>query len=200
VALRSNKDELARIGAFARGRGSGSFRFDPLIHLRFDGDPVRNDQIRAERLSAEEIVQLERSDLVRFDALKKACTTLIGTEAPKATDGRLFACGAGHDMCTVSYDGLFRLCSSLWHPDCVYDLRRGNLIEAWRTFVPKVRGMRSRGRDFQSRCAGCRLINLCMWCPAHAYLETGSMDVPVDYFCRIAHARAESIGGQRSEK
>lgn len=28
---------------------------------------------------------------------------------------------------------------------------------------------------------------------AHAYLETGEMDSVVDYFCKVAHARAKSI-------
>jgi hypothetical protein len=29
-----------------------------------------------------------------------------------------------------------------------------------------------------------------MWCPANAHLETGDLDVPVDYFCQVARARA----------
>jgi hypothetical protein len=32
-----------------------------------------------------------------------------------------------------------------------------------------------------------------MWCPAHAHLETGEMDLPVPYFCEVAHARAELL-------
>jgi hypothetical protein len=32
-----------------------------------------------------------------------------------------------------------------------------------------------------------------MWCPAHAHLETGEIDVLVDYFCRVAQARAEAL-------
>ena len=67
----------------------------------------------------------------------------------------------------------FRLCSSLWHPDCVYNLRRGSLRDAWEQLVPRVRGMRSQNREFLKKCHACPLINLCLWCPAHAYLETG---------------------------
>ncbi|NQU17282.1 MAG: radical SAM protein, partial [Candidatus Saganbacteria bacterium] len=43
------------------------------------------------------------------------------------------------------------------------------------------------------KCRRCSIINLCLWCPAHAYLETGEMDAVVDYFCKVAHARAEAI-------
>ena len=44
------------------------------------------------------------------------------------------------------------------------------------------------------QCRSCPLINLCMWCPAHAFLETGKLDQPVDHFCRTAHARSKMLG------
>ena len=94
----------------------------------------------------------------------------------------------------ISYDGVFRLCSALWHPECTYDLVKGNLGDAWRNFVPRVRDMRSTNRRFLETCQSCRIANLCYSCPAHNYLEHGDMDVPVDYFCRAAHARAEALG------
>jgi hypothetical protein len=38
-----------------------------------------------------------------------------------------------------------------------------------------------------------------LWCPAHAALETGSMDAWVEYLCGVAHERAgvirEGVGG-----
>jgi radical SAM protein with 4Fe4S-binding SPASM domain len=54
-----------------------------------------------------------------------------------------------------------------------------------------VRALRSNTREFLENCRSCSLVNLCMWCPGRAHLETGAMDAPVDYFCRVAHARAE---------
>jgi radical SAM protein with 4Fe4S-binding SPASM domain len=93
----------------------------------------------------------------------------------------------------VSYDGIFRLCSSLWHPACTYDLRQGTLAEAWNTRVPRVRELRSASPIFLERCRKCPIINLCLWCPAHAHLETGEMDGFVEYFCAVAHARAAAI-------
>ena len=56
MALRSNAHELPAIARFCRERTKDYFRFDPLLHLRYDGDPRRNAEIRAERLSPEEIV------------------------------------------------------------------------------------------------------------------------------------------------
>ncbi|MGA9349078.1 MAG: radical SAM protein [Anaerolineae bacterium] len=193
MALQSNLHEFDAIAAFCRARTKDFYRFDPQLHLRFDGDAQRNEEIRAERLTPAEIVALERADPERFNALQKKCDTLINDDFAHIGCDHLFHCGTGSGSFNVSYDGLFRLCSSLWHPDCVYDLRKGSLTDAWHNFVPRVRDTRSNRREFLEKCRVCPLINLCLWCPAHAYLETGEMDMPVSYFCEVAHARAEVL-------
>lgn len=199
IAMRSNVAELPEIARFCRERTKDYFRFDPFLHLRFDGDPKRNEEIKSERLSPEEVVALERADPERFESLEKGCEKLIVPKFSHITCDHLFHCGAGNGSFIVSSDGLFRLCSSLWHPDCVYDLSKGSLTDAWHSFVPRVRDMRSNRKEFLEKCHVCPLINLCIWCPAHAYLETGEMDVPVDYFCTVAHARAEALRELDSE-
>ena len=194
MALRSNIHEMPEIARFCRDKTKDYFRFDPFLHLRFDGDPSRNDDIRSERLSPEEIVALERSDPERSQSLEKGCDKLIVPEFSHINCNHLFHCGTGNGSFNVSYDGRFRLCSSLWHPDCVYDLRKGSLTDAWREFVPRVRDMRSNRKDFLETCRVCPIINLCLWCPAHAHLETGVLDGSADWFCRVAHERAKALG------
>jgi radical SAM protein with 4Fe4S-binding SPASM domain len=193
MALRSNLDELPEIVRFCRERTKDYFRFDPLLHLRFDGNAQRNAEIRAERLSPEEIVAIERADKGRFASLVKGCDELIVPELAHTGCDHLFHCGAGNGSFNVSYDGLFRLCSSLWHPGCVYNLRNGTLADAWHNFVPKIRDLRSRRSEFLEKCRVCPIINLCLWCPAHAHLETGELDAVVPYFCKVAYARAAAI-------
>jgi radical SAM protein with 4Fe4S-binding SPASM domain len=193
MALRSNLHEMLEIARFCRHRTKDYYRFDPQLHLRFDGDPARNKEIKSERLTPEEIVALEWADPERFEALEKKCDKLIVPEFAQHTCNHLFHCGAGNGSFNVSYDGLFRLCSSLYHPDCVYDLRRGSLSDAWHNFVPQVRDMRSNRKEFLKTCRVCPLINLCLWCPAHAYLETGELDGATPYFYDVAHARAEAL-------
>ena len=94
----------------------------------------------------------------------------------------------------MSYNGLFRLCPSLWQRDCLYDLRQGTLAEAWFDFTPRIRAITSDNAEFLETCRLCPLMNLCQWCPAHAHLECGHMDERCGYFCRVAHARAEAFG------
>jgi radical SAM protein with 4Fe4S-binding SPASM domain len=195
MAMRSNVHELAEIAAFCRARTKDYFRFDPLLTLRLDGDSVRNGEIVAERLSAAEIVALERADDERFRALEKDCDKLSGSGCESAACDHLIHCGAGNASFSVAADGSFRLCQSLCHPDTIFDLRKGSVREAWETVVPRVRDMRSRRPEFLEKCRRCSLVNLCLWCPAHAHLETGEMDACPAYFCEVAHARAAAVKG-----
>jgi len=194
MALRSNVHEMPEIARFCRDRTRDFFRLDPFLHLRYDGNPKRNEEIRSERLSPEEIVALEASDPERFEALQKSCTTWMIPDSSFADCDHLFHCGAGNGSFSLSCDGCLRLCSSLWHPDCVYDLKKGDLRDAWQSFIPQVREMRSGNKEYLNKCRACPIVNLCMMCPGHAHLETGELDTAVDYFCRVAHARMESFG------
>ena len=193
MALKTNAHEVAEMARFCRKHTRDYFRFDPLLHLRNDGNPKRNEEIIAQRLSPEEIVALDQSDPERWPALQKNCDKLIVSEVCHTGCDHLFQCGAGLKSFMVSSIGVFRLCDSLCHPECVYDLRQGRLREAWEGLVPLVRERRSRNMEFLEKCRSCSLMNLCMWCPGNAHLETGRLDAWVEYFCRVAKARAQAL-------
>jgi len=200
MALRSTAHELDEIAHFCRARTKDYYRFDPLLHLRFDGDPRRNAEIRAERLSPAEVVAVERADEARFGALQQGCRdgALIDPDAEHTGCDHLFHCGAGSGSFTVGHDGTFHLCGSLRRPDCSLRVRPGTpgaatLREAWEDWVPRVRDLRGANPEFLEKCRTCSLVNLCLWCPAHAALETGELDAWVEYFCEVAHARADAL-------
>jgi radical SAM protein with 4Fe4S-binding SPASM domain len=200
MALRSNLHELPAIAEFCRARTKDYFRFDPFLHYRLDRDAARNATIEAERLTPGEVVALERGDSERRRAMERSCGQLIVTEFGESDCRHVFRCDAGRRNFVVGYDGLFRLCTSLHHPDCLYDLRKGTLAAAWNTFVPEVLSRTSDRRDYLEKCARCPIVNLCLWCPAHAYLETGILDAPIDKFCQMAHAREEALTRQARMK
>jgi radical SAM protein with 4Fe4S-binding SPASM domain len=193
MALKGNILEMDKIAEFCQKYTKDFYRFDPVLHLRFDGNPTRNDEIRSERLSPEEIVNLEKSDENRFSGLLNNCDTYINANFSHHSCNHLFHCGTGNGTFVVSYNGKFRLCSSLWAPGTLYDLSTGTLQDAIQNFSPKIRDMRSNNQRFLETCRKCVLVNLCLWCPAHAYLETGELDGETPYFCQVAHARAEMI-------
>jgi radical SAM protein with 4Fe4S-binding SPASM domain len=197
MALRSNKHEIAAIGDFCRARTKDYYRFDPQLHLRFDRDEARNTMIRAERLSPREVSRLERLDPERFSALRAACGDILPPEAPPGAPApacrHIFRCSVGQRSFVIGPEGLLRPCLSLHHPDFLYDLRKGSLADAWARFMPEVLGRESDRPEYLEKCGKCPVVNLCLWCPAHAYLETGELDLPVEDFCRVAEARAEGL-------
>jgi radical SAM protein with 4Fe4S-binding SPASM domain len=211
MALRSNLGEMEEIARFCRSYTKDYYRFDPVLHLRFDRDPVRNAEIMAERLTPEEVVALERADVARFGSLERGCDTLIQPErswlsydeclACATREGcerfasftTLIGCGAGSSSFNVGYDGTFRLCSSLWAPGTIYDLRQGTVGGAWETVVPRVRALRTANETVLRACKSCAYVNLCLNCPAHAYLETGDLEAVAPYFCAVAQARAAML-------
>lgn len=193
MALRSNLDDMEAIAAFGRARTKDFYRFDPQLHLRFDGDPARNAEIQQERLTPAEVVALERADEKRFGALEAKKDTLINDGFTHYGCDHLFHCGAGNGSFNVGYDGTFRLCASLWAPGTTVNLRTTSVREAWETLIPRVRDLRSRDPEYLATCRKCPIVNLCLHCPAHAHLETGAMDGATPYFCAVAHARAENL-------
>lgn len=192
MVLRSNVHEFARIATFCRKRSRDPFRFDPFLHLRYDGDAARNTEIRAERLSPADIAAVEHAEPCRMQALERYCREAAATNAGPGYSRHLLQCGAGITRCHVSHDGQFRLCAALCDPRCVYDLRQGSLADAWHRFVPRVREMKAR-QETPSECGACPHFDLCMWCPAHAYLETQSLEAEVPYFCKSTHERIANL-------
>ncbi|MBU4267948.1 MAG: radical SAM protein [Acidobacteria bacterium] len=211
MALRSNLNEMKDIAKFCRKQTKDYFRFDPLLHLRIDRNQERNVEIMAERLLPVEVARLEREDPERFDSLMKGCGRLI---EPIRSDHsydeclacsksstcehfdrmtRLITCGAGNSGFYIAHDGSFRLCASLCTPGTTYDLRNGTLKEAWEKFAPAIRDLRIDKGGLLKKCHSCAIINLCMNCPALAYLETGVMEEPVTYFCEVARARRKNL-------
>lgn len=193
MALKSNLEEIDEIAAFGKKYTKDFYRFDPVLHLRYDRNEIRNEEIRSERLSPQEVVDLEKSDFSRIESIRNHCDIYFIEELKNRVDYHLFHCGTGTTSFTLGYDGTFRLCSSLVAPGTTVNLRETSLKEAWYDFVPKVREMRTDDPDYLNSCNRCPIVNLCLNCPAHAYLETGKMTAVVPYFCQVAHERAKVI-------
>jgi radical SAM protein with 4Fe4S-binding SPASM domain len=187
--LRSNYMEFNEISKYCQRKSFHPFRFDPLLQFRVDRDTARNQKIRIERLTADEIIQIENADEIRRDALLRLCTDMGSRPVFNGSSSQLFRCKAGINSCCIGYDGVFKLCSALANPACTYSLITGSLTDAWNNFAPLLRKMESAKPSFQDKCGKCGIIDWCMWCPAHADLETGKLDEYVPFFCDIAEKR-----------
>lgn len=162
-----------------------------LLDLRCRRDSAaKNQMIQGLRVTPEEGIQVLNR---RFDQytmeMREFCSRFIGPPGD-----RLFSCGAGMGSGCVDAYGLFQPCLMLRHPDTVYDLKRGSLKEALKTFSPGIRKFKATNPDYLSSCARCFLKGLCEQCPARSWMEHGTLDTPVDYLCQMAHAQAKTLG------
>lgn len=187
--LRSNFKELDKIARYCRGLSALPFRFDPFLHLRIDRDAIKNKNILSERLSPDEIVELEKSDRARCEVIEKKCGELCLNCGDCDGSVPIFHCQVGLNSCCIGYDGAFKLCSALSDAPYTYNLKTGNLKDAWEKFAPKLKALKSNNKVFKEKCGSCNIMDLCMWCPAHASLESGHHDQHIQYFCDVAHKR-----------
>jgi radical SAM protein with 4Fe4S-binding SPASM domain len=160
--------------------------------------PAKNHLIRSLRVSPEDgVILLRRQGQAYLDEMHGFCGKFMGPPGDL-----LFSCGAGHGVCVDAY-GMVQPCLTLRHPDMLYDLHKGSLKEALTNFFPRLREeTRAANPDYLARCARCFLKGLCEQCPAKSWAEHGTLDTPVEYFCRVAHAQALNLGllrdGERS--
>jgi radical SAM protein with 4Fe4S-binding SPASM domain len=161
-----------------------------LLDLRARRDaPAKNRRIADMRLSPEDgVALLARHEQAYRNQMAQFCCGFMGLSGD-----RLFSCGAGETGCVDAY-GTYQMCMSLRHPDTVYDLTQGTLREALTEVFPRLRELRATDPTYLERCAQCFLKGLCEQCPAKSWSEHGTLDTPVEYLCRVAHAQARYLG------
>ena len=149
----------------------------------------KNDLIRRLRATPEDGIRIISRDRERYlEEMKQFCSKFM-----KSSGDRLFSCGAGHGACVDAY-GFVQACMLLRHPETIYDLKEGTLRESLMEFFPKLRDMKANNPDYLDRCGCCFLHGLCEQCPGKSWMEHGTLDTPVEYFCQVAHARALDLG------
>lgn len=191
--LPPNKDEIMELEAWASTIPSivEPPSYSMFYDLRcFHDSPPKNNRIKNLRLAPDEAINIiSRNRNLYFEEMRTICTRFMGPPSL-----RLFSCGAGNSGGCINARGFFQLCLLLRPPHTVFDLRRGSLKDALLHFFPKIRKTTATNPDYLKRCAVCFLKGLCEQCPAKSWTESGSLDTPVEYLCRIAHAQARHLG------
>ena len=189
--LPPNKKEMAAFDAWAATLP----RMDaPPAHAMFfdlrgrRDSAAKNSRIRRLRVSPEEGLAVLTQHPGQY---RKEMSEFFDRLASTPGD-RLFTCGIGPG-CVDAY-GVFQPCLSLRHPDLVFDLKKGALKEAIASGFPRLKAMRATSPLYLERCARCFLRGFCEQCPAKSWAEHGTLDTPVEYFCRVAHAQARFLG------
>lgn len=109
-------------------------------------------------------------------------------------NSKLFVCPAAKKRLTIDAYGWLQVCLEMRHPDTIYDLNTGNLLEAITQHLPKISNMCITNPEFLNRCGRCLLRPACPQCPACSWTEYGTLDTPVEYHCEVMHAEARLLG------
>ncbi len=153
------------------------------LYLSADGDPTRNADIVAERLSPAQIVGLDKPEIP-----KESCGARDASQGHRPGGEKyLFAsCIAGRrDFHLDPYGGM-SFCSLVKDPALRCDLRETSFAEAWDVEIPALAGRLVGGRRFLENCGSCASREDCRWCPVYAYLEHRDHSAKVEYLCGIA--------------
>jgi radical SAM protein with 4Fe4S-binding SPASM domain len=191
--LPSNKKEIKEFEAWALNipwmdkSPSYSMFFD--LRCRRDSEE-KNSRIKRLRISPEEGLKvLTKRKEEYFTEMEEFCHKFT-----RPSGKTLFSCGAGIGGGCIDAYGYFQPCMMLRHPASIYDLKKGSVEDAIKNFFPKVRQMKAYNHAYLTHCANCFLKGLCEHCPAKSWMENGTLDTPVKYYCEIAHAQAEFLG------
>lgn len=170
--------------------------YSAFFYLRARRDSEEKNQlIKKLRVPPEEAAQVLSRDRNRYlQEMKQFCTKFM-----RASGDKIFSCGLGHGGCVDAY-GNFQPCMLLRHPDFVYNLKTGSLREALVEFFPKLKDIKTENPDYLARCSHCFLHGLCEQCPGKSWMEYGTLDIPIEYFCRVAHFQAMDLGLLRKEE
>ena len=180
MILRDNVEEIGAIEALAASMGV-SFRADPLVTLRQDGDLKPLEQ----RVDARRAVAIELSDEERRRGLLDYAEDSAGSRGSR----RLYQCGAGTMSYHLDPQGTMRPCLESREP--TFDAVHMGVKRAWTELVAAVDGL---DVPEGSKCLGCPLMVVCGYCPALTGLETGAGSRHSEYLCSLGAARAELIG------
>ena len=164
--------------------------YSMFFDLRCRRDNGKSEAIKSLRITPEEGLKILTRHRERYlKEMKEFCAKFM-----RPSGDKLFSCGSGRGGGCVDAYGYFQPCLMLRHPDCVYNLRDGSLKDALENFFPEIRKMKSNNPEYLNRCAKCFLKGLCEQCPAKSWMEHGTLDTPVEYLCRVAHAQAKFLG------
>jgi radical SAM protein with 4Fe4S-binding SPASM domain len=179
MILRDNADDVAAIEALAKGLGV-SFRLDPIVTPRLDGD----QSPLAQRVDPERAAAIEMADEGRrADAAKFQDSPWLAPQSDA-----LFQCGAGANGFHIDPQGVLRPC--IVTREYAADAVGVGFATAW-TQVTRVIGSLERRRD--SECAECGLRSVCGVCVGLSALEAGSPHERLEYLCGLGTSRKAII-------
>lgn len=112
------------------------------------------------------------------------CICAHAPQKSKTRQNSLFTCiVAAGDAFQLDPYGNISLCFALRAP--VINILKTDIATNLRDLIKYYNNL-----DFEtdSKCKTCSKRDVCWWCPGRAFVETGSLEKPIDYYCKLAGA------------
>ncbi len=159
--------------------------------LHLSGDAAKDGEIAAERLSPEQVVELDPPAPSGPDAPGNGRSTC----AAGCGDGLYADCIASRREFHIDPYGGMSFCGLVRDPALRVDVREVGFARAWEHELPAMAAKVLPEPAYEKACGTCRLRTLCRWCPAYGYLEHGDHSTKVEYLCRVAAAADQAAAG-----
>jgi len=156
----------------------------PWLYLSADGDAEKNKEIRSQRLSAQDVVELDKPDLsyeewFENEHFNQHCHL-------EESDYLFSSCIATRRDFHIDPYGNMSFCCFLKDTAFRYDLRKGNFQDCWDNFIPYLADKVKVNQEYNENCGSCKLRKDCRWCPVYGYLEHRNFSAKVEYLCEVA--------------
>jgi len=153
------------------------------LFLSASGDPSKNAEIKAQRLTPEEMFNIEKPDFFYQETLENEESCSIPFD-PK-NDNLFKACITSKRDFHIDPYGQMSFCRLIKDSSLRYDLRKRSFTECWEKFIPSLKNRIKGEEEFLKNRGSCELRKDCSWCPAYAYLENRRYSAKITYLCKI---------------
>ena len=188
---KDNLQELPKIKRFVENLGL-TFRPTPFLHARLNGDLTPCSL----RIKPEEVLRAPRSTSQALRHIEEDNACCVGSDTRDSTliNNNLFNCaiGGGDGIIIDPYGSLIP-CICIREPKV--NLLQEDVEEAQKIILDWVR---SRTFTSDSKCKTCSIRKFCYNCPGKALLEKGSLEEPVEWFCKVAHLTCHTLHATRN--
>ena len=180
VPMRDNYHQLDDMMTLAKTLGPNWRIGAAWLYLSADRDPLKNAEIKRQRLPAHVAVELDRPTFQADNQEEPGSCQAI-------CDQHLFAsCIENRRDFYIDPYGHMSFCSYIRDPQLMADLRKSTFQDIWDNFIPSLMTKIEAQPTYQNECGTCHLRRDCRWCPVYAFLEHGDYSARVDYLCDIA--------------
>jgi MoaA/NifB/PqqE/SkfB family radical SAM enzyme len=153
------------------------------LYLSDCADQKRNAEIKRQRLSPKEVVELDKPDLSYEESIRGR----ISPPEKIANGNYLFsACVNNRRDFHIDSYGQMTFCCFIKDPSFRYDLRNGSFQDGWDNFIPSLATKVKATKEYKNNCGSCDLRKDCRFCPVYGYLEQRNFNAKVNYLCAVA--------------